>query len=103
MPYQHCQWAMDNWFMSKLLYDKMVQLGQYSFGTMEVKRYVTPFLKHGKAKKPTQAVPKGTVRAGTSVDGKLSIWSFMDSSLVYILDSTHSGKMEDYSRMNKET
>eukprot|EP00957_Ditylum_brightwellii_P199369 15196597-Ditylum_brightwellii.AAC.1 len=48
MPYQHCQWAMDNWFTSKPLYDEMVQLGQYPFGTMEVKRYVPPFLKHGK-------------------------------------------------------
>eukprot|EP00957_Ditylum_brightwellii_P000503 39043-Ditylum_brightwellii.AAC.1 len=70
---------------------------------MEVKRYVLPLLKHGKTKKPTQAVPKGIVRAGTSVDGKLSNWSFMDSSLVYILDLIHGGKMEDYSRMNKET
>eukprot|EP00957_Ditylum_brightwellii_P013150 993192-Ditylum_brightwellii.AAC.1 len=26
----------------------------------------------------------------------------MDSSLVYILDSIHGGKMKDYSRMNKE-
>eukprot|EP00957_Ditylum_brightwellii_P020550 1549383-Ditylum_brightwellii.AAC.1 len=66
MPYQHCQWAMGNCFTPKLLYDKMVQLGQYPFSTMEVKRYVPPFLKHGKIKKPTQAVPKGTVRAGTS-------------------------------------
>eukprot|EP00957_Ditylum_brightwellii_P119006 9076435-Ditylum_brightwellii.AAC.1 len=60
MPYQHCQWAMGNWFTSKLLYDKMVQLGQCPFGTMEVKRHVPPFLKHRKTKKPTQAVPKGT-------------------------------------------
>eukprot|EP00957_Ditylum_brightwellii_P019213 1448335-Ditylum_brightwellii.AAC.1 len=67
----------------------MVQLGQYPFGTMEIKRYIPPFFKYGKTKKPTQAVPEGTVRAGTSVDGKLSIWSFMDSSLVYILDSIH--------------
>eukprot|EP00957_Ditylum_brightwellii_P069449 5273594-Ditylum_brightwellii.AAC.1 len=73
MPYQHCQWAMDNWFTSMPLYDEMVQLGQYAFGTIEVKRYVPSFLKHGKTKKPTQAVPKGTVRAGTSVGGKLSI------------------------------
>eukprot|EP00957_Ditylum_brightwellii_P079176 6021754-Ditylum_brightwellii.AAC.1 len=80
----------------------MVQLGQYPFGTMEVKRYVPPFLKHGKTKKPTQAVSKETVRAGTSADGKLSIWSFMDSSLVYILDSIHGRKMEDYLRMNKK-
>eukprot|EP00957_Ditylum_brightwellii_P114481 8728845-Ditylum_brightwellii.AAC.1 len=27
----------------------------------------------------------------------------MDSSLVYILDLIHSGEMEDYSRVNKET
>eukprot|EP00957_Ditylum_brightwellii_P128126 9772310-Ditylum_brightwellii.AAC.1 len=70
---------------------------------MEVKRYVPPFLKHGKTQKPTIAVPKGMVRAGTSVDGKLSIWSFMDSSLVYILNSVHGGRMEDYPRMNKTT
>eukprot|EP00957_Ditylum_brightwellii_P046167 3502932-Ditylum_brightwellii.AAC.1 len=80
---------MDNWFTSKLLYDKMVQLEQYPFGTMEIKRCVPPLLKHGKIKKPTQAVPKGTVRADSSVDRKLSIWSFMDSSLVYILDLIH--------------
>eukprot|EP00957_Ditylum_brightwellii_P116701 8901763-Ditylum_brightwellii.AAC.1 len=103
MPYQHYQWAMDNVLMSKPLYDKMVQLGQYPFGTTEVKRYVSPFLKHGKAKKPTQAVPKGKVRAGTSVDDKLYIWGFMDGSLVYILDLIHSGKMEDYLRINKKT
>eukprot|EP00957_Ditylum_brightwellii_P027915 2108703-Ditylum_brightwellii.AAC.1 len=44
-------------------------------------------------------MPKGTVRAGPSVDSKLSIWSLNDSSLVYILDSIHSRKMEDYSRI----
>eukprot|EP00957_Ditylum_brightwellii_P035699 2707090-Ditylum_brightwellii.AAC.1 len=68
---------------------------------MEVKRYVPPFLKHGKTKNPMVAVPKGTVRAGSSVDRKLFIWSFMDSSLVYALDSVHGGRMEDYTRMNK--
>eukprot|EP00957_Ditylum_brightwellii_P070043 5319802-Ditylum_brightwellii.AAC.1 len=72
----------------------MVQLGQYPYGTMEVKRYVLPFLRH--EKKPMVAVPKGTVRAGTRVDGKLSIWSFMDRSLVYVLDPVHSGRMEDH-------
>eukprot|EP00957_Ditylum_brightwellii_P120514 9194677-Ditylum_brightwellii.AAC.1 len=81
----------------------MVRLGQYPFGIMEVKRYVLPFLKYGKTKIPTQAVPKGTVRAGTSVDSKLSMWSFMDSSLVYILDLIHGEKIENYSRINKET
>eukprot|EP00957_Ditylum_brightwellii_P024852 1879206-Ditylum_brightwellii.AAC.1 len=70
---------------------------------MEVKRYVPPFLKHGRTKKPPIAVPKGTVRVGTSVDVKLSIWSFMDSSHVYILDFVHGGRMEDYTRMNKTT
>eukprot|EP00957_Ditylum_brightwellii_P164860 12551468-Ditylum_brightwellii.AAC.1 len=94
---------MDNWFTSKPLYNEMMWLGEYPYGTMEVKRYVSPFLKHGKTKKPTIAVPKGTIRAGTSVDGKLSICSFMDSSIVYILDSVYSGRMEDYTRMNKTT
>eukprot|EP00957_Ditylum_brightwellii_P103391 7878557-Ditylum_brightwellii.AAC.1 len=50
---------MDNWFTSKPLYNEMVQLGQYPYGTMEVKRYVPPFLKQGKTKKPMIAVPKG--------------------------------------------
>eukprot|EP00957_Ditylum_brightwellii_P152822 11632691-Ditylum_brightwellii.AAC.1 len=36
-PYLHCHWAMDNWFTSKLLYDEMVQIGQYLHGTMEVR------------------------------------------------------------------
>eukprot|EP00957_Ditylum_brightwellii_P149625 11393370-Ditylum_brightwellii.AAC.1 len=49
------------------------------------------------------AVPKRMVRTGTSVDGKLSIWSFMDNSLVYVLDSVHGGRVEDYTRMNKTT
>eukprot|EP00957_Ditylum_brightwellii_P203154 15333452-Ditylum_brightwellii.AAC.1 len=70
---------------------------------MEVKSYVSPFLKHGKTKKPTVAVPKGMVRAGTSVDGQLSILSFIDSSLVYILVSVHGDRMEDCTRMNKTT
>eukprot|EP00957_Ditylum_brightwellii_P042266 3201396-Ditylum_brightwellii.AAC.1 len=36
-PYLHFHWAIDNWFTSKPLYDEMVQLGQYPYGTMEVK------------------------------------------------------------------
>eukprot|EP00957_Ditylum_brightwellii_P171262 13037204-Ditylum_brightwellii.AAC.1 len=35
--YLHCHWAMDNWFTSKPLYDKMVPLGQYPYGTIKVK------------------------------------------------------------------
>eukprot|EP00957_Ditylum_brightwellii_P146262 11136485-Ditylum_brightwellii.AAC.1 len=60
-PYLHCHWATDNWFTSKPLYDDMVWLGQYPYGTMEVKRYVPPCLKHGKTKKPTIAVTKGNI------------------------------------------
>eukprot|EP00957_Ditylum_brightwellii_P075806 5761338-Ditylum_brightwellii.AAC.1 len=54
---------------------------------MELKRYVPPFVTFGGTKKPTNATPKGSLKKVCSVDGKLSLWAYMDSSLVFVLDS----------------
>eukprot|EP00957_Ditylum_brightwellii_P201868 15327596-Ditylum_brightwellii.AAC.1 len=70
MPYSSMHWNMGNWFTSKPLFDELLQLKQYTYGTMERKWYVTPFLTHGKPKKPKLTVQKGTMKAGHSKDGK---------------------------------
>eukprot|EP00957_Ditylum_brightwellii_P054968 4166023-Ditylum_brightwellii.AAC.1 len=64
---------MDNWFTSKLLFDKFVCLEQYPYGTMERKRYVPPFVMFGPTKRLTVGVRKGSWKAAHSVDGKLSL------------------------------
>eukprot|EP00957_Ditylum_brightwellii_P175803 13386654-Ditylum_brightwellii.AAC.1 len=69
--YTNVQWAMDNWFTSKPLFDELLQLGQYPLGTMDVKRYAPPYLKHIRTKKPTANVPKGTIQPAHSHNGKL--------------------------------
>eukprot|EP00957_Ditylum_brightwellii_P033509 2539433-Ditylum_brightwellii.AAC.1 len=57
-PFANIRWAIDNWFMSKPLYDKLLRLRQYLYGTMELKRYVPPFVTFGGTNKPTNATPK---------------------------------------------
>eukprot|EP00957_Ditylum_brightwellii_P119385 9107682-Ditylum_brightwellii.AAC.1 len=64
---------MDNWFTSKLLFDELVCLEQYPYGTIERKQYVPPFVTFGPTKRPTVGVPKGSRKAGHSVDRKLSL------------------------------
>eukprot|EP00957_Ditylum_brightwellii_P070719 5374857-Ditylum_brightwellii.AAC.1 len=64
---------MDNWFTSKPLFDKLVCLEQYPYGTMERKQCVPPFVTFGPTKRPTVGVPTGSWKAAHSVDGKLSL------------------------------
>eukprot|EP00957_Ditylum_brightwellii_P014423 1085979-Ditylum_brightwellii.AAC.1 len=59
---------MDNWFTSKQLFDELVCLEQYPYGTMERKWYVPPFVMIGPTKRPTVVVPKGSWKAAHSVD-----------------------------------
>eukprot|EP00957_Ditylum_brightwellii_P070633 5367035-Ditylum_brightwellii.AAC.1 len=42
-PYINARWAMDKWFTSKPLFDNLIFLEQYPYGTMERKQYVPPF------------------------------------------------------------
>eukprot|EP00957_Ditylum_brightwellii_P092538 7046955-Ditylum_brightwellii.AAC.1 len=70
---------------------------------MERKRYVPPFVIFGPTKRPTVGVPKGSWKAVHSVDRKLCLWSYMDSSLVFILDACWGGRREPFIRMNKQT
>eukprot|EP00957_Ditylum_brightwellii_P077523 5890484-Ditylum_brightwellii.AAC.1 len=85
---------MDNWFTSKPLFDKLVRLEQYPYGTMERKQYVPPFVTFGPMKRPTLDVPKGSWKVAHSVDRKLSLWPYMDSSLIFILDTCWGGRKE---------
>eukprot|EP00957_Ditylum_brightwellii_P141550 10783606-Ditylum_brightwellii.AAC.1 len=61
LPFANVRWAMDNWFTSKPLYDELLRLRQYPYGTMELKRYALPFVTFGGTKKPTNATPKGSL------------------------------------------
>jgi hypothetical protein len=102
-PFANVRWAMNNWFTSKPLYDKLLRLRQNPHGTMELKRCLLPFVTFGGTKKPTNAMPKGSLKKARSVDGKLSLWAYMDSSLVFVLDSYWGGQMEPFVCMNKQT
>eukprot|EP00957_Ditylum_brightwellii_P156298 11896498-Ditylum_brightwellii.AAC.1 len=73
MLYSNMGWSTNNWFTSKPLFDELLWLEQHACGTMERKGYVPPFLTHRKTKKPTMTVPKGTMKAGYSKDGKISV------------------------------
>eukprot|EP00957_Ditylum_brightwellii_P117530 8963870-Ditylum_brightwellii.AAC.1 len=54
-----------------------------------------------RTKKPTSATPKGSLEKAHFVDGKLSLWAYMDSSLVFVMDSCWGGQMEPFVCMNK--
>eukprot|EP00957_Ditylum_brightwellii_P064035 4857574-Ditylum_brightwellii.AAC.1 len=60
-PFANVRWTIDNWFTSKPLYDKLLRLMQYTYDTMELRRYVLPFVTFGGTKKPTYAMPKGSL------------------------------------------
>eukprot|EP00957_Ditylum_brightwellii_P125159 9541602-Ditylum_brightwellii.AAC.1 len=96
-----CQ-NMDNWFTSKSLFDELIQLEQNIYDTMERKWYVPPFITNRKTKKSTLTVPKGMMNAGHSKGGKLSIWSYMDSSLLFILGTCWDGLTEPFVHRDKE-
>eukprot|EP00957_Ditylum_brightwellii_P054877 4159760-Ditylum_brightwellii.AAC.1 len=83
-PLANVRWAMDNWSKSKPIYDKLLRLRQYPYGTMELKRCVPPFVTFGRTKKPTNAMPKGFLKKERFVDGKLSLWAYMNSSIVFV-------------------
>eukprot|EP00957_Ditylum_brightwellii_P086043 6545961-Ditylum_brightwellii.AAC.1 len=36
-PFANVRWAMDNWFTSKSLFDELLRLRKYPYGTMELK------------------------------------------------------------------
>lgn len=60
-PFPNHWWLFDNWFSSKeLLLNGMFPLKQVGTGTWRKKRGVPTELTHGKTKKPTILVPKGT-------------------------------------------
>eukprot|EP00957_Ditylum_brightwellii_P078593 5975394-Ditylum_brightwellii.AAC.1 len=65
LPYTNFQWTMDNWFASKLICNELLWPGQYPLGTMEVKRYVPPYLKHGKIKNINYKCVKGNSQSST--------------------------------------
>eukprot|EP00957_Ditylum_brightwellii_P026111 1974293-Ditylum_brightwellii.AAC.1 len=48
-------------------------------------------------------VPTGTMKAGHSKNGKIFIWSYMDSSLVFILDTCWGETTELFVHRDKET
>eukprot|EP00957_Ditylum_brightwellii_P110627 8437626-Ditylum_brightwellii.AAC.1 len=50
MHFSNVQWVMDNWFTSKPLFDELLHLEQYLYGTMERKRYAAPFVTHRNTK-----------------------------------------------------
>eukprot|EP00957_Ditylum_brightwellii_P177998 13558225-Ditylum_brightwellii.AAC.1 len=70
---------------------------------MERKWYVPPFFTHGKAKKPTQKVSKGTIEAFSQMMEKISIWFYMDNFLVFILDTCWGGTTESFVCRDKVT
>eukprot|EP00957_Ditylum_brightwellii_P148239 11287294-Ditylum_brightwellii.AAC.1 len=70
---------------------------------METKWYVPPFVTYGKTKKPILTVPKGTTKAGHSKDDRISIWSYMGSSVVFILDTCYGETTELLVHRDKET
>eukprot|EP00957_Ditylum_brightwellii_P207334 15352503-Ditylum_brightwellii.AAC.1 len=73
-PFANVKWAMDNWLMSKPLYDKLLRLRQYPYGTMELKRHVMPFVTFGGTKKPTNATPNGSLKKVCSVENKCILY-----------------------------
>eukprot|EP00957_Ditylum_brightwellii_P174410 13279824-Ditylum_brightwellii.AAC.2 len=44
--YHNARWVMDNWLTNKPLFEKMVDLKQYPFGTMKKEQHVPTYLLH---------------------------------------------------------
>lgn len=83
--------------------NEMLRLNQYPTGTIDALHGIPVWMKHGKMKKSTAHVPKGTMRAAHTWDGKILLWSFMESSLIFLLDTDWGGMTEPFFRWNKKT
>ena len=95
LPGKHYILSADKLFMSPQLALNLLEYDIAAVGPCKVSKvakYLEPGIRMSLAKKakPTIANPRGKVTKGHTPDGKLHIFGFMDSSLVYFL-STYQG------------
>ena len=96
----------DNFYTSEALAAELLRNSQYLIGTMRKNRLPKGkpegFLTAVKHPKPTLKCPKGTISAIVNGTKNVAVYSMMDSSMVYILDTKYGPvKMSDMLRRQK--
>ena len=81
----------DNLYSSEALAIELLHRNQYFIGTLRKNRLPVgrpqEIVNKTKHPKPTRRCPKGTIHAAVNSERTISLYSFMDSGLVYVLDT----------------
>ena len=92
--------VFDNYYTSEALAIELLDVyGHYCLGTFRKNRIPKSipdtFVSKSKNPKPTKKTPKGDIKACVNTANNIASYAFMDSGLVYIIDTAYGPAMKD--------